>query len=227
MPDAAILSDDYFNSGMLLEAIKNLVDSCGVDRLETIKNISAGLSALVDSSAMQITESQIEILQLSIKAVSDIAKQFQDSCNGLETQILVQEETLAPIREMARFVPEGQRAELEKIVAPVKEKEKILTPANIISLVALIWMIISSFIPENLSHDSMKFIHDEADRIVSAIESIQRGCSCLDTGKMYMEGGEKAAEVIVEEADISGNSATLDGQSENADTQNETNDLEE
>lgn len=98
-----------------------------------------GIQTLLDSTAELLTENYMELLLASISSMAKQLEEYQFDSLQPEQYISVPKETLEPLREMTKFVPEEKREEFQEIVSDKESKaSKILTVENVKWLLGLI-----------------------------------------------------------------------------------------
>lgn len=178
---------------------------------------------LVESMSGLFTEDYTKSLQASLSALVEKLGTLPINELQEESYILVPDEKLEPLREMAKFVPEEKQGEFQEIISPAKEKDKILTPANIIALLALICSIVSmlnSFKPQDMSEDSKNFFREEFGQIVS------ESGNTININ-VFFDSSCKHEDVAIEGTDVTRDLIVPDGQDKDADTQTESINVQE
>lgn len=224
------------NTGTTIDLLKDIIAGMAIQTMGATKETSSMTDTILDAMCeIDRIESDItsQVLAEARNAVSALSEQLLKSSVypfRLENQLTGQKDieisnsALESLQKLSPLVPEEKLEEFEEIVAQETGKKKLLTPENVIALLALIVSIISminSFKPQdpqNLSDDSKQFIHDEFTRIVAAIEEKARpDCGCLESpqAQCSLDNIKEGDKVFGEKIDIINDFVEPDRQNEN------------
>lgn len=179
----------------LLESM-SVMANCMKEALGSPAEIAVMISSLKDSLLL-ISKEMIECLP-SEQMIAENIRNLMGQIIGLYSislidapAISVPEETIAPIREMALFVPEENREEFQKIVAPDSTgKNKIISTENIKWLIATIISVIAILVSlktQTIDEETKQILRNRNEIEEDKLEVMESGLTAINNLLEYLQ----------------------------------------